>query len=374
MPIAALHDDDHLRSVLAPWVADRLDRPGVTIAGLSRPGVGASNETVIAELEQPDGRSERLVFRVQPDGHQLFLRNDAILEGHVIQAVGRVSGAPVPAVVALEPDAAVIGSPFFVMEYVDGRVVQDIPSCHAAGWLLDTSPEERAAMWDHALSAMAMVCRTEAEEAFDMLWTPAAGTTSLEQLIADQRRSFDWMRKDRELGVLTRAVQFLETQRPTGGHSADHACNWGDARMGNIIFRPDGTVAALLDWEMASIGPPDVDIAWWLMMEEFYSFRLGATPLPGVPGEAAQLARWEELMGRRAEDIEYYKILAAFRFAVIICRSIDLSIDKGLVQAETTMHTRNPVVQMLCSWMGEDEPELAPEYAAMMQHYEEGNV
>jgi aminoglycoside phosphotransferase (APT) family kinase protein len=150
--------------------------------------------------------------------------------------------------------------------------------------------------------------------------------------------------------------------------------NWGDARVGNIIFDEHNRVAAIIDWEMASTGPAEVDLGWWLMMDEFYSTGLGVDPLPGVPDEPSQLRRWEQLMGRSAENLLYYKILAALRFAIICTRTFDHFADKGLLAPVSSVYTTNPVGLMLYRWLGEPVPELAPEYAALLDAYSAGAV
>lgn len=150
MTVTATNDDDAaLARTLTGWLRRALERPSLIVAGLSRPKAGTSNETVIVAVWWDDGgarRDERLVVRIQPTGRQLFLRPDTIGEGRVLRAIAAAAPAavPVPRVLAFEPDAGVVGSPFFVMSHVPGRVLSDIPSCHTTGWLLDETPAQRA--------------------------------------------------------------------------------------------------------------------------------------------------------------------------------------------------------------------------------------
>jgi len=362
VPVAATFDDAGLAEVLTGWLRSVLSAPSLEVVRVSRPSAGASNETAVLEVvpARESRSTEKMVCRIQPDGHQLFLRPDAIQEARVISAVADGSAVPVPRVIAVEPTGDVLGAPLFVMSYVDGRVLPDIPSCHRQGWLLDCPPEQRATLWDNGLREMVRIAGIR-PDGLDPL--PDAGLASL---VANTRRWFDWARGERELDVLSRAMAYLEQRQPD---SVDGVLNWGDARVGNIIFGESNEVAAVIDWEMASIGPAEVDLGWWLMMDEFYSTGLGVEPLPGVPDEQSQVHRWEELIGRPARNLEYFKILAALRFAVICARTFDRFSEKGLLPPDSAIYTTNPVGLMLYRWLGESVPELAPEYAAILNAY-----
>jgi aminoglycoside phosphotransferase (APT) family kinase protein len=345
-----------------------LSQPALEVVEVSRPSAGASNETALLKvaLGDADSHTERMVCRIQPDEHQLFLHPDAIQEGRVIRAVADLSRVPVPHVITFEPTGDIVGAPLFVMSHVDGRVLPDIPSCHRQGWLLDCTPEARAAMWDNGLREVVRIAQIVPDDRLESLPDPGVA-----QLVAATRRWFDWARRDREFDVLSRAMAFVERNRPD---SDDGVLNWGDARVGNIIFDEHNAVAAIIDWEMASIGPAEVDLGWWLMMDEFYSAGLGVDPLPGFPDEQAQVRRWQQLIGRPARHLDYYKILAALRFAIIHARGFDRFADKGLLAPDSAIYTRNPAGLMLYRWLGEPVPELAPEYAAILDAYSAGQL
>ena len=355
MPVAAATNDTELARALTGWLRTALSKPGLEIVEVSRPTAGASNETALLTIRSGEHESdtERLVCRIQPDDHQLFLHPDAVLEGKVITAVGAMSPVRVPRVLAVDPSGGVVGVPMYIMSFIHGRVLPDIPSCHQQGWLLDCSPADRAALWDNGLQEMVRVAQIVPDGRLGFLANTAADVTALGQLVAATREWFDWMRGKRQLDVLSRAMAYLEHNQPDDDESL---LNWGDARPGNIIFDDDNGVAALIDWEMASLGPAEVDLGWWLFMDEFYSAGLGVDPLPGVPDEQTQVGSWEELIGRRAENLDYYKILAAMRFAIISACIFDRFADKGLLDPESSIYTRNPTAQILYRWLGEPVP------------------
>lgn len=97
---------------------------------------------------------------------------------------------------------------------------------------------------------------------------------------------------------------------------------WGDARLGNMIFN-DVDVAAILDWEMAVIGDPIADLAWFLHVDWAASEGRPSAPtprLPGLPGKADTIARYEKLSGAKVKNFDYYDALAAYRLAVVYTR------------------------------------------------------
>jgi aminoglycoside phosphotransferase (APT) family kinase protein len=254
MPVAAATNDTELARALTGWLRQKLSKPDLEIIEVGRPTAGASNETALLTIRsnKDDSKTERLVCRIQPDDHQLFLNPDAVAEGKVISAVGEMSSVPVPRVLAVDPGGEVVGVPLYIMSFVDGRVLPDIPSCHQHGWLVDCSPADREAMWENGLQEMVRVAQIVPDARLDFLANKDVSDSALSRLVAATGEWFDWMRGNRELDVLSRAMAYLEGNRP---NDDGRVLNWGDARPGNIIFDDDNGVAALIDWEMASLGP-----------------------------------------------------------------------------------------------------------------------
>ena len=93
--------------------------------------------------------------------------------------------------------------------------------------------------------------------------------------------------------------------------------------MGNVMYADDLHVAALLDWEVASIAPPEIDVGYWLMMDDFHSDANGVARLPGTPDREQTLARYEEKAGRTLGDIGYFELLGAAQMAITLIRQSD---------------------------------------------------
>ena len=106
---------------------------------------------------------------------------------------------------------------------------------------------------------------------------------------------------------------------------------WGDARVGNIMFADDCTVAAMVDWEGATLGPPEIDVAWWVMFDEYLCEAQGFARLEGISDSEGTFARYEQLSGRPLQNMGYYQILAGLFLALINSRLVDLLIRNKVV-------------------------------------------
>ncbi len=130
--------------------------------------------------------------------------------------------------------------------------------------------------------------------------------------------------------------------------------NWGDARFGNVLYE-DFEPVCVLDWEMAAIGPAEVDLGWWWFMNRYYTEGTGVPPLPGFPSEADARAHYEAALGRPLRDMRFYEVLAGFRFGIIFIRAAALmraaDPDDG-----GTFERINPVTTMLAATLDLPDP------------------
>jgi aminoglycoside phosphotransferase (APT) family kinase protein len=251
------------------------------------------------------------------------------------------------------------------MEFLEGRTLRDVPSMHAVGWLTELTTAERARHYECGLTALASIGRIAALPELDFLHRAESGT-SLQQLVASTGDYYEWAAAGRDLGAVTAAMEEVRISTPD---HADAALSWGDARPGNLLFATDGTVAAVLDWEMAELAPAEVDLGWWLVTEEFYSTGLGVELLDGVPDEQQTVRRWEQLIGRPARDVRYYKLLAALRYALVLVRARDINVQRGGLGDDSTMHTNNPMTQTIARLLGLSVPDLSPEFSHIVASY-----
>ncbi len=346
---------------LRGWLERKLpDARDLRTTPLTSPSAtGFSNETLLCDLTWSQaGKQEQrsLVVRIQPTGFQVFPEYDLALQFRVMELLARTD-VPVPKVFWLElEDRAVFGAPFYVMQRVRGRVPGDSPPYHVGGWMTEISPDERAAIWRGGHEAMARVHRLDWRAAgFGFLERPELGATPFEQHLEYYRRYFAWAARGKRQPTAEAALAWLEKHSPRREHTA---LVWGDARIGNILF--DGTTpVAVLDWEMVTLGDPEQDLAWSLFLDTHHSDGIGVPRLPGFPSHAETVARWEESVQRKAENLHYWTVWAGFRFAVIMLRLAQQMVLYGIQPPDSDMETNNTVTRLLAKLLDLPAPGTA---------------
>jgi aminoglycoside phosphotransferase (APT) family kinase protein len=343
---------------LAAWLESKIDgAQQVRVTDLDVPAsAGLSNETVLFTASwNQDGQTHtrKMVARVQPAGQGVFASYDLGKEASVISALGSV-GVPVPEVYFFEQDPAVFGSPFLVMQRVDGRVPSDDPPFTAGGWVLDLTPEQRTVMWRNSLTALAQIHAADWQAlGLDFLDTDANGSGVRAQ-IANWRESFAWGAEGEPNPTIEHALEWLVDNVPA--RPTPKVLNWGDARVGNIIFGDDLAASAVLDWEMVTLGSRELDLGWWLFLMRHHTEGIGL-PLPeGIPDRDATLAYYASITGHAPVDVDYYEILAATKLSIIMVRAAHMMIAMGLMPADSPMALNNPASHLLAKLLGLSAP------------------
>jgi aminoglycoside phosphotransferase (APT) family kinase protein len=325
-----------VRQSLAGWLSRRLAADGgrnAAIQDLSVPDAGYSGKTIFvtATWTAADGAERRreLVFRVQVPDQQLFATPDALRQARVMSALAGQPGVPVPAIRFTEADPEPLGAPFYVMDRVRGRVPGDVPSWHRKGWTVDLSAAERARLHDNGLAALVALHGVGWRPELSFLDQPGTGT-ALDRYLAQLERWYEWCGPSRRFGpdVIAAGLRHVLDHRPD---DRGEGIVWGDARVGNMCFAADLSAAALFDWESATIGPPGIDLGWWLMFERYLCEAQGLRRLDGIPGRNQTIARYRELGGAAIGDIDYYELLAAVVMTLITSRLADVLVDTGRV-------------------------------------------
>ncbi len=184
------------------------------------------------------------------------------------------SAVPLPRLGWYEDDLQYFGVPFFSMDHVEGLVPSDNIPYTMDGWVIEATPEQQERiMWWSGIDALAAVHRTDWRAlGLDPAEHPHPGasrgsssscpTTGLPRL-GHQGRAGPRDRVDLAMA---------------GGHKpaedGDVVISWGDSRIGNIIW-DDFRAAAVVDWEMASLAQPELDLGWWLYFDRQFSEGLG---------------------------------------------------------------------------------------------------
>ncbi|WP_102141957.1 phosphotransferase family protein [Mycobacterium hubeiense] len=333
---------ERVDEVLRAWLPPRLAPSGANafdISEFSAPAAGYSGKTVFFAATWTDEsgahHAEELVLRTQADDHQLFTGPDAPRQAEVMQRLG-AQGIPVPEIVGIERDAAILGSPFYVMRRVRGRTPSDVPSWHKRGWTVELTASQRELLCDNGLRALVALHRVRDADTLRFLRGGGdADGTALQRYLDKLSGWYDWCRDDLAVGADTLA-HALRTIRDRAPDTDAETVVWGDARVGNMCFGDDLSVVALFDWETATTGPPDIDLGWWLMFERFLCEALGFTRLAGIPDDDEFVRRYLEFGGTLTGDIVYYQLVAAFVLSLINNRLARLLVRDGL-DAPTAM-------------------------------------
>ena len=163
MPVAGQRDPEETRLKLVNWLARQMpEARDVAVPELTIPqSSGFSNETFLFDATWTDADGSQraeLVLRAQPQEYGLFPNIDVLSQQYrTLALLHEHTDVPVPRVRWPEPDAAVLGQPFFVMDRVRGDVPGDAPPYTTSGFLVDLPPEGRRALHEDALDVMTRI-------------------------------------------------------------------------------------------------------------------------------------------------------------------------------------------------------------------------
>ena len=273
-------------------------------------GEGHSNVTYL--IERGDGQ---FVLRRPPRPPLPPSAHDVLREARLLGALADTP-ARVPAVLAVGDDEQIIGSPFYVMELVEGDViVASVPDA------LDTPPE-RKLIAEELIDALVEIHAVD--------WR-AAGLGDFGKptgYLERQLRRFTGLwehNKTREIPAVESVGKWLAENLPESGPAT---IVHGDFRLGNTIYgaEPPAHLAAVLDWEMATIGDPLADLGYLCMfwtdaddpVEGLRGDLGNVTRAEGFPSRSELIARYEERSGRSMSNIRWYTTLALWKSIVFM--------------------------------------------------------
>jgi aminoglycoside phosphotransferase (APT) family kinase protein len=353
VPLPSKRDPEELRRAFTEWFATKVDSP--ELAPLSIPeGTGMSSETFLVTLTSgPERTSERLVIRMRPalDDFPVFPSYDLELQWKCMELVAERSNVPVPNLRWMELDEGPLGAPFFVMDRLDGEAPTDMPPYVFGGWMIDATPEQRATMQRNAIETLTQLHAIDlsgVDTAF--LEIDGYSGSPIDQMLAYQHWFYDWVRDGQSYPIIERSFAYLEAHKPD---DLDTVLVWGDARIGNMLWK-DWEPVAVLDWEMATIGPREVDLAWMIFLHRFFQNLAEVFGMEGIKGfmsfDEVQTT-YTEMSGYAPKQLEWFELFAALRFAIISVRTSLRSISYGQMEPvedrEGLIMLRDLMVQIL---------------------------
>jgi aminoglycoside phosphotransferase (APT) family kinase protein len=257
-----------------------------------------------------DSAGRAWALRRPPLGKRLGSAHDMGREHRVIAAL-QATPVPVPPVVGLCDDESVNGAPFYVMGFVEGPVLRSAKEAEAF------DPEARRAIGERVVDTLVAIHEVEPD---------AVGLGDLGRKEAYVERQLkrwqgQWEKsKTRELALVDDVHARLSARIPEQGPAT---IVHGDYRLDNMILSPAGEVAAVVDWELCTLGDPMADIGMLLVYwseegDDFMPLFAPATIAPGFPNRDQVRDRYAERSGRDLGQIDFFVALGYWKLAIIL--------------------------------------------------------
>lgn len=297
---------------VGPWLAARTGEPAWRDCAVTLIAGGKSNLTYVVSAAGRD-----VILRRPPTGHILPTAHDMLRESRVISALGP-TGFPVPQVLAVEPTGELLGQPFYVMTRVVGPIVRDaFPDGYA-----DT-PAQHTQVARRLVQTLAALHQTS---------YAAVGLAEFGRPQGYMERQVRrWTRQsaassDIEIAELSAlGAELTEALPANPASSIVH----GDFRLDNCVLDPrdTGRIAAVLDWEMSTLGDPLADLGvllvYWAQSADQIAEQLQhiipkITSLPGFPDRAGVADLYAQATGADLSALPFYVSFGYFKLAVVI--------------------------------------------------------
>ena len=324
---------------LGHWLPGRVD--GLTLpVRAERFSDGQSNPTYLVT----DAAAQRYVLRKKPSGELLPSAHAVDREYRVMKALADTD-VPVAKMLCYCDDAAVIGTPFFVMSFVEGRIFWDpaLPKLDVAA---------RGAVYADMSRVVAALHRIDPAVVGLTDYGRSAGffERQLKRWTTQYRAS-----ETEPIEAMDRLIEWLPMHMPA---TEETRIFHGDLRIDNMIFHPtEPRVLAVLDWELSTLGHPLADFAyhalpWRLTADQFRGMADKDTAALGIPTEDAYLRRYCATTGREVARVEYEFCMAysMFRLAAILQGILKRSIDGTAASASAEATGRKARVIAEVAW------------------------
>ncbi|OAN40620.1 phosphotransferase family protein [Mycolicibacterium iranicum] len=326
-------DMSDVPGALSQWLSTVLPNttPEITVdSGVDANGM--SSETILLRgrwLHAGNPVEHQWVARVAPTEADIpvFKHYRLDHQHEVMRIVGELTDVAVPSVRWLESTGDVLGRPFFLMDRVDGVVPPDVmPYTFGDNWLFDAAPDQQRQLQDRTVEVLAKLHSIpNAQQIFGFLQdVDPPGKTAL-------HRHFGWLKEWYAFSVpdigssplVERALAWLEERFPEDVASAEPVLVWGDSRIGNVIYQ-DFTPVAVLDWEMATVGPREFDVAWISFAHMVFQELTKLAGLPGMPDflrEEDVRATYTKLTGVELGDLAWFHVYSAVVWCCVFMRT-----------------------------------------------------
>jgi len=350
-------DTGSLPAVLSQWLSSVMPTPvgpEVTVEhGVDANGMSSETIMLTARWTENGDRVERKwVARVAPTAADVpvFAAYRMDHQYEVMRLVSALTDIPVPQVRWIEPTGKLLGSPFFLMDYVEGLVPPDVmPYTFGANWFADAPAASRRELQEATVEVLAMLHSIpNATSTFrfltemDLTEVEPPGVNPLRRNL---NRLADWYRfAVDDIGraaLVERALAWLEDNFPANLAAGEPVLIWGDSRIGNVLYR-DFRPMAVLDWEMATLGPRELDVAWLIFAHSVFQELAGLAGLPGLPDvlrESDVRADYRRLTGVELGDLRWFYVYSAVIWCVVFMRTGTRRVHFGEIEKPEDIET-----------------------------------
>ncbi len=327
-------DTDAMAATLTGWLGGHLPEGAdveVALSGASDSN-GMSSETILADVtwtEDGSRSTHGFVIRMAPATQDVPVFQTYRLDHQyeAIRLVGELSDVPVPTPRWLEATGDVLGQPFFFMERIDGIVPPDVmPYTFGDNWFFDAPVADQRRLQDATVRQVAALhAIPDAVSTFGFLDVDSyAGDTPLQRLFDKLRTWYQWAAAELAPSpLIDEALAWLEANWPEADRPDNVVLSWGDARIGNALY-VDFEPVAILDWEMAGIGPRELDLGWMVFAHKVFQSITDVFGMPGLPDVLrAEDVRstYADASGVQVGDLRWFEIYSAVIWGVVFMRT-----------------------------------------------------
>ena len=350
MPVSTEKNFDEKFNLFKEWLTqqDNFKNKGHLIAANeSSIASGFSNETFIFSLNEND-LSKKYVLRLKPSNYQVFPEYNLKLQVDIMRCLYE-RGFPTPNIILYESNDDILGSEFYLMDFINGEAPTDNPPYHMdpEGMVGKAVKEDRRKIWTEWIYYLNRIHTLDINDLkLKELDSKYRNNDPLDIDIEYYQNFLDWGMDGEDNPLCNNVLSWLRENKPTNNNPLS-LC-WGDSRPGNILYN-NFKASALLDWEMATYGDPISDVAWGLAVDDASSIGLTVDRLEGSMDYTEALALWSKHTGFSSENYNYYRIFSLLKFSIIMVRVAKKLVFNNIMPLESDFYKNNYISNFLKS-------------------------
>ena len=350
MPVSTEKNFEEKFELFKEWLTQQdsfKDKGHLISANESSIASGFSNETFIFSLEE-NHEIKNFVLRLKPTNYQVFPEYNLKLQVDIMRCLHN-RGFPAPNVILYESNEDILGSEFYLMDYINGEAPSDNPPYHMdpKGMVGKAVKEDRRKIWTEWIHYLNQIHILDVDDlGLTELESKYGKNDPIDIDIEYYQDFLNWGMDGEDNPLCDDVLNWLRENKPKKNNPLS-LC-WGDSRPGNILYE-NFKATALLDWEMASYGDPISDVAWCLAVDDASSLGLTIERLEGSMDYKEALDIWSSKTGFSQENYEYYRIFSLLKFSVIMVRVAKKLVFNKIMPLESDFYKNNYISNFLKS-------------------------